>query len=350
MEAKWLDDFIALVETRSFTRAAEICHSSQSALSRRIQALERWVEAPLIDRDAYPLQLTEAGHRFHAVAIGLRGSVEAARQIGRRGAVANVEPVRVLMQPDLNPSVLTDLLSLADEGATPLRTRIHSLPLEESFARLSDAAADLLVLQQHAKLPVIVDPLRFQSLVVGRDTLALYCSAELQQHADVGVPGSKQVPLPFLEYTPSAYLAQVVAMTLSGDRGRTQVRCVCEADSPMAILAMVRAGRGAGFLPGSWVADEVERGTIVSLGTQWQSELEICLVREIAPVRRAASHQRTQALEGLWTRLEMMSHTAAHSSVERRSALRGGIGVAGGFGFWHSASTVARPGAAVVPA
>jgi hypothetical protein len=57
-----------------------------------------------------------------------------------------------------------------------------------------------------------------------------------------------------------------------------------------------------------------------------------------------------QALEGLWTRLEMMSHTATHSSVERRSALRGGIGVAGGFGFWHSASTVARPGAAVVRA
>jgi len=328
MEAKWLDDFIALADTRSFTRAAEICHSSQSALSRRIQALERWVESPLIDRDAYPLQLTEAGQRFYAVAIGLRGSVEAARRIGRRSAAANVEPVRVLIQPDLNPSVLADMLSLADDGATPLRTRVHSLPLEESFARLCDAEADLLVLQQHAKLPVIVDPLRFQSLVVGRDTLALYCSAELQQRAGV----TAKVPLPFLEYTPSAYLAQVVAMTMSDDRDPLQLRCVCEADSAMSILAMVRAGHGAGFLPGSWVADEVKRGTIVSLGPRWQSELEIRLVRELAPVRRTASHQRKQALEGLWTRLEMMSHTSSQSSVERRAASRVGVGFACGFG------------------
>lgn len=332
MEAKWLDDFIALADTRSFTRAAEICYSSQSALSRRIQALERWVEAPLIDRDAYPLQLTEAGQRFHAVAIGLRGSVEAARQIGRRSAAANVEPVRVLMQPDLNPSVLANMLSLADEGATPLRTRIHALPLEESFARLCDAEADLLVLQQHAKLPVIVDPLRFQSLVVGRDTLALYCSAELQQRAGIAAPGSKQAPLPFLEYTPSAYLAQVVAMTLNDDRNPLQVRCVCEADSAMSILAMVRAGHGAGFLPGSWVADEVKRGTIVSLGLRWQSELEIRLVREHAPVRRAASYHRKHALEGLWTRLEMMSDTSVRSSVERRVLPRADVGFASGYG------------------
>jgi LysR family transcriptional regulator, hypochlorite-specific transcription factor HypT len=321
MEAKWLDDFVALADTRSFTRAAEICCSSQSALSRRIQALERWVEAPLIDRDAYPLQLTEAGQRFYVVAIGLRGSLEAARQIGRRNAVASVEPVRVVMQPDLNPSVLADMLSLVNDGAIPLRTRIHSLPIKESFARLCEDEADLFVLQQHARLPVIVDPLRFQSLAVGRDTLALYCSADLQRRAGVATAGSKQVPLPFLEYSPSAYLAQVVALTMSSDQDPMRVRCVCEADSSMAILAMVQAGLGAGFLPGSWVADDVKRGTVVSLGPRWQSELEIRLVRELPPLRRAASDQRKQALESLWARLEVMSHTSSPSSVERRAVI-----------------------------
>ncbi|MFN7887734.1 MAG: LysR family transcriptional regulator, partial [Betaproteobacteria bacterium] len=39
MESKWLEDFVALVETRSFSRAAQQRFVSQPAFSRRIQAL-----------------------------------------------------------------------------------------------------------------------------------------------------------------------------------------------------------------------------------------------------------------------------------------------------------------------
>jgi DNA-binding transcriptional LysR family regulator len=42
MDTKWLEDFHSLVETRSFSRAAQLRHVTQPAFSRRIHALEAW--------------------------------------------------------------------------------------------------------------------------------------------------------------------------------------------------------------------------------------------------------------------------------------------------------------------
>ena len=39
METKWLEDFVSLAETRSFSRSAQLRRVTQPAFSRRIQAL-----------------------------------------------------------------------------------------------------------------------------------------------------------------------------------------------------------------------------------------------------------------------------------------------------------------------
>lgn len=52
METKWLEDFVSLAETRSFSRSAQLRHVTQPAFSRRIQALEAWAGADLVDRSS----------------------------------------------------------------------------------------------------------------------------------------------------------------------------------------------------------------------------------------------------------------------------------------------------------
>ena len=64
MDIKWLDDFIALAELGSFSAAAKARCVTQSAFSRRIQALELWLGVPLFDRSTYPISLTEHGKNF----------------------------------------------------------------------------------------------------------------------------------------------------------------------------------------------------------------------------------------------------------------------------------------------
>jgi DNA-binding transcriptional LysR family regulator len=54
METKWLEDFVSLAETRSFSRSAQLRHVTQPAFSRRIQALEAWAGTDLVDRSSIP--------------------------------------------------------------------------------------------------------------------------------------------------------------------------------------------------------------------------------------------------------------------------------------------------------
>jgi DNA-binding transcriptional LysR family regulator len=92
-----LDDiqaFVAVAEERSFRRAARRLALDQSAISRRVQGLERRVGAPLLARTTRAVALTPAGEAFFAenrdLLRMLGRAVEAARQAaaGERGRLA----------------------------------------------------------------------------------------------------------------------------------------------------------------------------------------------------------------------------------------------------------------------
>jgi len=83
METKWLEDFVSLAETRSFSRSAQLRHVTQPAFSRRIQSLEAWAGAELIDRSAYPTQLTPAGQILYGQALGLLQALQNTRTLLR---------------------------------------------------------------------------------------------------------------------------------------------------------------------------------------------------------------------------------------------------------------------------
>ena len=64
LDLDWLEDFVALADTGSFSRAAEVRHIAQPAFSRHIRSLEEWVGVELCDRSAHPVALTAAGQQY----------------------------------------------------------------------------------------------------------------------------------------------------------------------------------------------------------------------------------------------------------------------------------------------
>ena len=83
VETKWLEDFVSLAETRSFSRSAQLRHVTQPAFSRRIQALEAWAGIDLVDRSSYPTRLTSAGQTLLPQALEILGCLQAARNLMR---------------------------------------------------------------------------------------------------------------------------------------------------------------------------------------------------------------------------------------------------------------------------
>jgi DNA-binding transcriptional LysR family regulator len=68
MNERQLEYVVAIVETGSFTAAAERCHTAQSALSHQIARLERHLGVRLFDRSGRSVRLTEAGEALLPVA------------------------------------------------------------------------------------------------------------------------------------------------------------------------------------------------------------------------------------------------------------------------------------------
>jgi len=64
LDIEQLRTFIAIAETGSFTRAADVVHKTQSAVSMQMKRLEERLGKPIFERDGRASKLTEDGERL----------------------------------------------------------------------------------------------------------------------------------------------------------------------------------------------------------------------------------------------------------------------------------------------
>ena len=76
MMLRQLQHFQTVIQENSFTEAAELCHISQSGISRSIQSLEDEIGAKLIIRKNRSFELTEAGEHFYKKSLIITADLE----------------------------------------------------------------------------------------------------------------------------------------------------------------------------------------------------------------------------------------------------------------------------------
>lgn len=81
MNLKQLEYFVTAAELLNFTRAAERCYISQTAMTQQIHSLEKELEAVLFLRDKHHVELTGAGKVFLQEARAILMRSEAARRL-----------------------------------------------------------------------------------------------------------------------------------------------------------------------------------------------------------------------------------------------------------------------------
>lgn len=101
--------FVAVAESRSFTRAAEKLNRTQSTVSQQIQRLEQAANAALLLRDTRSLQVTEDGDRMLTYARRLLSLHDEAR--AAIGGVSHSGEVRLGVSEDIAPVALPRALA-----------------------------------------------------------------------------------------------------------------------------------------------------------------------------------------------------------------------------------------------
>jgi len=84
MELASLQTFVKVVQSGSFTRAAESLGTQKAVVSRVVTRLEHELGARLLERTTRSLSLTEVGREFFERAVGILGSVEDAQRAVQR--------------------------------------------------------------------------------------------------------------------------------------------------------------------------------------------------------------------------------------------------------------------------
>jgi DNA-binding transcriptional LysR family regulator len=75
-----LQAFVKVVQTGSFTRAAEALNTQKARVSRAVSQLERELGVRLLERTTRALSLTEIGREFFERSVGILSSVEDAKR------------------------------------------------------------------------------------------------------------------------------------------------------------------------------------------------------------------------------------------------------------------------------
>ena len=135
--------FIAVAETRSFTKAAAQLHRSQSTISLQIRRLEEIVGAKLLVRTTRSLDFTREGEKFLLYAKRIVQLHAEALSVAANGAEAPV--VRLGLPEDYAASIVPDLLRALEEKGSKSQLHIYCAMSTELVHRLQAGELDLVL-------------------------------------------------------------------------------------------------------------------------------------------------------------------------------------------------------------
>ncbi|MYU26280.1 LysR family transcriptional regulator [Streptomyces sp. SID8352] len=254
MDIKQLRAIVTVAEVGSVTRAAELLHLVQPAVTRQIRTLEEELGTSLFERTGQGMRLTEAGSVM----------VDRARR-----ALAELERARAEVQP--TPGRVTGIVTL---GLLSSTTDLLAEPLVSAVARrhpdvrlrlltaysghlqqwLDDGDLDLTLLYNLASTP----SLNARPLV--RERLWAVAPASAGLRDDRPVPFAQVGQNPLVMPTPGHALRNLIDAAAA--RAGADLNVIAETNSMRVQKRLVRAGHGWTVLPGLGIAEDARRGTV----------------------------------------------------------------------------------------
>ncbi len=276
MEIAQLEAFVAVVEEKSFSRAAAKLLRTQPAVSQAVKRLEEWAKEPLLDRSSKSGVLTEAGTIFYDYAkkvLNLRTEA--------RAAMAELRALeRGKVTVGANESTALYLLPVVKkfrERYPGVKVAVKRSLSREIPSALLRYEMDLGVLSYNPRNTDL------ESTVVSLDALCLIVPPghRLARLREVSIHDLGQDQ--FIAHNVSSPYRERVIETFA--RLRTPLNIPVELPTVETIKKSVRMGMGIAFAPRMCLEDELARGELVAVRvkeTEIQRKLRLIYRRHAA--------------------------------------------------------------------
>ncbi len=250
MELQDALDFIALAQTRSFSKAAEQRHVTQPAFSRRVKALELGMKLELVDRSRTPLALTPAGEQFLRHAQGIAKLVEQAAVDMRALSTNMPDAVHIQTGRSMANTYFPPWYKDMQKRVKGLTMRLsHAQGTVRSLNELRAGLCDFVLQLMVEKVKRNDDYAGLQQTIIGRERLLFVKAPSAPINA-------------LMMYRPGSYMNALTEAML-GQAARDKMTVVFESPATEFARGMVLAGFGTALLPEALVSAELKTGVLI---------------------------------------------------------------------------------------
>ncbi|MFC0268432.1 LysR substrate-binding domain-containing protein [Kushneria aurantia] len=296
LETRWLEDFVALNATRSFSAAARRRHVTQPAFSRRIKALELAIGVTLVDRSTTPVSLTAEGQLFLITARSLVEQLD--ESIGHlRGLDMAREALDIAAAHSLALAFFPRWISRLQKGVGELPTRLMAMNVGDAIHVLRDGNCDLMLAYHDPWASMQLDSESFPSFSIGQVSMLPVCIANPDGRPRYSLEDDASVP--YLAYTGGAFLGRSVRVLLRNDPLRLRLHTVYETAMAEGLKGMALQGVGVAWIPDFCIREELKRGELVRAGDGCRD-----IPLDIRLYRCALVHK--PGVEKLWHQLQKL--------------------------------------------
>ncbi|MFC7326797.1 LysR family transcriptional regulator [Marinactinospora rubrisoli] len=244
MQFQQLAYFLAVAETRHFTRAAELSRVAQPSLSKQIRNLEEELGAALFSRARGNITLTPAGEALLPLAQRILTDMETARREVQELAGMRRGRVRLGATPSLCAGLLADALARFHSRFPGIELHVEESGSRDLIRALGRGELDLalIILPLHSSDPAFVTtPILRESLVVVSPADA----PRPTRQAAMRITDLRELPLVMFRQGYDVREATLHACRAAGFEPRLAV----EGGEMDAVLRFVEAGLGVAVVP-----------------------------------------------------------------------------------------------------
>jgi len=259
-----MQTFVRVVETGSFSAVAREQSTTQSAISKQVAGLEKYLGVRLLVRTTRALTTTDDGLRYFEEARRLVGEIDEAESHLRKGERTLSGSLRVATSIGFGLRVLLP----------HVRSFLRTNPDVMIDLKLDDGFVDLV--EQGIDVAVRIGNLEDSSLVarrIGTSRRMLVAGLTYLQQLGIeqGLPRIPQDLLqhPCLVYTGLRMLNQWEFSTADGSTVRVRVQGPLQTNNSEVLRSCIRDGLGIGYIPDWLISDLLDSGEVVELMKGW---------------------------------------------------------------------------------